>query len=934
MKKILLIFCLIVITASCMGQWSHLRGRAIFDDSTRYDEDANFTSTIRTVNLFMGLTTQATAGGSTTLTSASTFYQVFTGTLNQTVYLPVTSTLKLGAQYYFYNNSTGIVTVVSSGGNTICTMLAGTRAEFTCVLLTGTTAASWTYWYGGYNIANGKKLNISNTMTFVGTDGTTMTFPTTSATIARTDAGQTFTGHNTFEGVTATGATGTGNMVFSATPTFTGTLGAANISATGGIQGKGEFNIIQYGAISNDGNSDAAAIQAAINAAYAYNTGSTATQGKVIIPAGEWDITVPDTLKSYVHVIAEPGSRFQFAVGYTNPMWVNPSDTSLIHCILEGGHYRMPSSYASNWLDFRDNDYGPVEFNVIKDVYVAYADNVINLNGVSGTSFNNSNLFSNMTSDYFMCFANLKGSGGNQFTNLNLQTFDLVADTIFSLQTAGSNSISNCIVWDYGEDPDDVLLYIDAASTNNNINYHADGLETVIGRYNSVINDAISMNYNTNVMDVHDDDAAFGSFNYYRHKDGTPTLDVDDNTTLGKMKWWGWITDQYYEGANITVAIDDTPGANDMGSRMEFYTSADGSATPTKRFSIDDAGIVASYGIFTAPNTLWGYTAPATAGGTTTLTAASNYIQRFTGTLTQTVLMPVTTTLQLGWRYLIFNQSTQNVTIQTSAGNTIVILPPETNVYLTCRGTGTSAANWLFEYYGTDVTSGKTLSVSNSLTLAGTDATTMTFPTTSATIARTDAANTFTGNQTVNGTLILGANDITMTGSLASTGSRVTKGWFTDIDVTNDVDIADVAISGSIIKKTIGWHGAASVDFLLPDIASHGDYPIDLGAIVPAKSRVKSVEIVCTEAATAAGAIDITMGAGNATGGAQFIVALSCDDLNEVVGIIDPHLPAAVVMNWAAATNIWILANPDVNYDTMTAGKWAVYVTYEYYGAL
>lgn len=43
---------------------------------------------------------------------------------------------------------------------------------------------------------------------------------------------------------------------------------------------------------------------------------------------------------------------------------------------------------------------------------------------------------------------------------------------------------------------------------------------------------------------------------------------------------------------------------------------------------------------------------------------------------------------------------------------------------------------------------GKTLTVNNSITLAGTDATTMTLPSTSATLARTDAAQTFTGDQT------------------------------------------------------------------------------------------------------------------------------------------------------------------------------------------
>jgi len=43
----------------------------------------------------------------------------------------------------------------------------------------------------------------------------------------------------------------------------------------------------------------------------------------------------------------------------------------------------------------------------------------------------------------------------------------------------------------------------------------------------------------------------------------------------------------------------------------------------------------------------------------------------------------------------------------------------------------------------------KTLTVNNSITLAGTDNTTMTFPSTNATIARTDAAQTFTGTQTI-----------------------------------------------------------------------------------------------------------------------------------------------------------------------------------------
>lgn len=37
-------------------------------------------------------------------------------------------------------------------------------------------------------------MTVSNTITVAGTDATTMTFPSSNATIARTDAGQTFTG--------------------------------------------------------------------------------------------------------------------------------------------------------------------------------------------------------------------------------------------------------------------------------------------------------------------------------------------------------------------------------------------------------------------------------------------------------------------------------------------------------------------------------------------------------------------------------------------------------------------------------------------------------------------------------------------------------------------------------------------------------------------
>ena len=87
--------------------------------------------------------TTVTAAGTTTLTVASAYQQFFTGSTTQAVVMPVTSTLVLGQSWLIVNNSTGVVTVRSSGGNTIVAMGPATDVIVTCILTSGTTAASW-----------------------------------------------------------------------------------------------------------------------------------------------------------------------------------------------------------------------------------------------------------------------------------------------------------------------------------------------------------------------------------------------------------------------------------------------------------------------------------------------------------------------------------------------------------------------------------------------------------------------------------------------------------------------------------------------------------------------------------------------------------------------------------------------------------------------
>jgi len=103
----------------------------------------------------MGFTTTATAGTTTTLTSSSSYYQIFTGSTTQTIVLPVTSTLAQGWTFHICNNSTGNLSVQSSGANALITILPGTTAMCTVILTSGTTAASWEAGLTDFSTATG-----------------------------------------------------------------------------------------------------------------------------------------------------------------------------------------------------------------------------------------------------------------------------------------------------------------------------------------------------------------------------------------------------------------------------------------------------------------------------------------------------------------------------------------------------------------------------------------------------------------------------------------------------------------------------------------------------------------------------------------------------------------------------------------------------------
>jgi hypothetical protein len=98
-------------------------------------------------------------------------------------------------------------------------------------------------------------------------------------------------------------------------------------------------------------------------------------------------------------------------------------------------------------------------------------------------------------------------------------------------------------------------------------------------------------------------------------------------------------------------------------------------------------------------NVLDGFTTTTTSAITTTLTSASTYNQVFTGSSTQTITLPSTGTLVTGAGYLIVNNSTGTLTVQTSTSATLGTIPGGLSVRVMVLSTsGNTVNDWEFTY--------------------------------------------------------------------------------------------------------------------------------------------------------------------------------------------------------------------------------------------
>ena len=187
--------------------------------------------------------------------------------------------------------------------------------------------------------------------------------------------------------------------------------------------------------------------------------------------------------------------------------------------------------------------------------------------------------------------------------------------------------------------------------------------------------------------------------------------------------------------------------------------------------------------------------------------STDNAVARFDGTSGQliqnsAVTIADTTGDITGGKY-------NGLTITTSTGTLTVANGKTLTASNTLTLTGTDGTTAAFGA-GLTIAAGKTFGVNNSLTLAGTDSTTMTFPGTSATIARTDAAQTFTGIQTFSSAPVMSALTASKPvftssgGALTSSGTLLTDQGGTGQTTYTAGDMVYYATGTAMTKLGIG----------------------------------------------------------------------------------------------------------------------------------
>ena len=180
-------------------------------------------------------------------------------------------------------------------------------------------------------------------------------------------------------------------------------------------------------------------------------------------------------------------------------------------------------------------------------------------------------------------------------------------------------------------------------------------------------------------------------------------ISVDANVTSGERYYFdqlavtkvgstNTVTANTFESKVATGTAPLTVASSTMVLNLNAEKVGGYAASPNPY--VNTAMVRNSYAQVAARTYITSVSTTATAAGTTTLTVSSNGIQVFTGSTTQTVLLPTTTVLA-GASWQIINNSTGAVTVNASGGATVATVSASGQAtFLALIDTPTTAAHW------------------------------------------------------------------------------------------------------------------------------------------------------------------------------------------------------------------------------------------------
>ena len=772
------------------------------------DANANITAD----NFINSVESTVAAGGTKALTLASAAIQVFTSNGSQTVLMPTTDVVA-GQKWTIINQqSTGSVAIQSSTGAAIVSLPAGYAADLTVLANTPTTAAHWraSLWAQ----TAGLIATTSNTLAAF-SQSTTNTIGVgnielghaTDTTLSRSAAGTlAVEGVNVLMTGGALGTPSSGTLTNCTFPTLnqntTGT--AANVTGTVAVAngGTGSTTLTLNNVLLGNGTSALQAVAPGTTGNVLTSNGTTWTSAA---PTGGGVSRVTSTITTattlgavanteYLAYIASGGSvTLPTAVGNTSLYTLKNTDTTTKTIATQGDD----ASFASVTALLRGN--GDDASTVFTDSSGKYA-----WTGAANVRLSTAVKKFGTASIYF-------GAGGNN-ANINASTLPGMGAGDFTIEMWFYSTVTAPQYGYYLYDPRPYqvngvypTLYVGGSNDGANaqklifmVSSAGRCIGTTTVTTNAWHHAAVSRSGGVTRLflnGVQEGSSYTDTNNYLIGAGGY----VGNTTAFVNGVWAGYVDDvRVTQGvgrytANFTPPTAEFPITQLIDGNYPLVLA------PNQAIELASSG--SNWSVVSDAAPIPALTTTPTSATTTTLTVASTPIQVFTGTTTHTVKLP-STGIVAGRQFTVINNSTGLLTMQTSTAAQIHVLASGTESILTALiNSPTTAAHWEDSFIATNFAAGKALTVNNSLTLAGTDATTMTFPGASDTVVTLAAAQTLTNKTLTTPTLTTPVINSTPTGTGVATAATASTLALRDANANltadNFINVVDSTVTAA-----------------------------------------------------------------------------------------------------------------------------------------